>query len=158
MEVSEVANYVVDGEVDAAEEWTLRALEEGVDTLVIVNQGLIPGMEVVGEEFQNMEYLVVMILERAGLKAVHFGLDVSSDEFLEVAEEKGAQVGCLTVLLTTTIDRAKEFEMRNRIQIYVDGAPVTDDFAQEIGADGYAPDAGSMAKMIKAPVGLAANT
>ncbi|MDP6402274.1 MAG: corrinoid protein [SAR202 cluster bacterium] len=214
MDLSEVTRYVIEGEAEAAEEWTLKALEEGMDPLVIVNQGLIPGMDVVGEKFQNREYympemlvsaramkmsmahikpllaqsqsssglkaicgtvkgdlhdigvnLVGMMLEGAGFEVIHLGPDNSPDKFLEAAEEKGAQVIILSALLTTTIknmkatiDRAKELEMRDRVKIFVGGAPVTDDFAKEIGADGYAPDAGSAAKMIKQHLGVTSTT
>jgi 5-methyltetrahydrofolate--homocysteine methyltransferase len=205
MDLSEVSRYVIEGDADAAVEWTRHALEGGIDPLVIVNQGLIPGMDVVGEKFQNREYfmpemlisaramkaamalvkpllaqsqrsserravcgtvqgdlhdigvnLVGMMLEGAGFEVTYMGPDVPPDDFLRTVDEKNAQVLCLSALLTTTIknmkatiDRAKELEMRNRVKIYVGGAPVTDQFAREIGADGYAPDAGSAVKMIR---------
>jgi 5-methyltetrahydrofolate--homocysteine methyltransferase len=102
-----------------------------------------------------------MMLEGAGFDVIHLGLDVTPDRFLEAAEENNAQVICLSALLTTTInnmkttiDRADELELRNRVKIYVGGAPVTHEFAQEIGADGYAPDAGSAVKMIREHLGV----
>ncbi len=211
MDLSEVRQYIVDGDSEAAEDWTRRALEEGMDPKVIINQGLIPGMDVVGDKFQNREYfmpemlvaaramkasmalvkpliaqsdgspglrvvcgtvqgdlhdigvnLVGMMLEGAGFEVFHLGPDVPPDEFLKIVDEKGAQVLLLSALLTTTIknmkltiDRAEELEMRNRVKIYVGGAPVTHEFAREIGADGYAPDAGSAVKMIKEHLGVA---
>ena len=70
---------------------------------------------------------------------------------------------CLSALLTTTIknmkatiDRAIEMEMRDRVKIYVGGVPGTDQFAREIGADGYASNAGAAVQMIKADMEIAA--
>ena len=105
-----------------------------------------------------------MMLEGAGFEVIHLGPDVTPDRFLEVVEEKQAQVLCLSALLSTTIksmkrtiDRAQELELRNSVKIYVGGAPVTSAFASEIGADGFAPDAGSAVKMIKEDLGIGAS-
>ena len=80
-----------------------------------------------------------------------------------MVEENEAQVLCLSALLTTTIknmkatiDKAVELEMRDQVKIYVGGAPVTDEFAAEIGADGYSADAGSAVKMIRDQLSAAA--
>ena len=65
MEFSELNNFVIEGNAQAAKEWTSKALEEGIDPLVIVNQGLVPGMAVVGEKFKNEEYYVPDMLVSA---------------------------------------------------------------------------------------------
>ncbi len=214
MDPNEVRDYVIHGQANEAEEWTKRALEEGMEPMVIINQGLIPGMDVVGDKFESREYfmpemlvsaramkksmallkpllvaedrssglkavcgtvqgdlhdvgvsLVGMMLEGAGFDVTYLGPDNPPDTFLETVDEIGAQVLCMSALLTTTIkhmkatiDLAVQLEMRDRVKIYVGGPPITEEFAKEIGADGYRPDAGSAVKMIKADLGLVAAT
>ncbi len=91
--------------------------------------------------------LVCMMSEGAGFKIVDLGVDTSADEFVESVKEHGAGIVGMSALLTTTmpymkvvIDRFKE-EGLGHIKICVGGAPVSEMFADEIGADGYAADA-----------------
>jgi 5-methyltetrahydrofolate--homocysteine methyltransferase len=90
--------------------------------------------------------LVGMMLEGAGFKVVDLGVNVTAEKFANAAKEAGGGVIALSALLTTTmvnmrktIDAAKA--TGTGVKVMVGGAPVTDAFAAEIGADGYAPDA-----------------
>ena len=100
--------------------------------------------------------LVAMMLESAGFEVYNLGVDISPDKFVSEVNEKNANMVCLSALLTTTmpmmkqtIDAVVESGLRDRVKIMVGGAPVTKNYANEIGADGYAPDAGSAAKLAK---------
>ena len=97
--------------------------------------------------------LVAMMLESAGLEVHNLGVDIAPEVFVGQIKEKQAGLLCLSALLTTTMPMMKETidalvaaGLRDNIKILVGGAPVTKAFAEEIGADGYAPDAGSAAK------------
>ena len=101
--------------------------------------------------------LVSMMLESAGFEVYNLGVDISPDKFVEEVNGKNVELLCLSALLTTTmpmmkqtIDALIESGLRDRVKIMVGGAPVTKNFANEIGADGYAPDAGSATKLAKA--------
>lgn len=92
--------------------------------------------------------LVIMMLEGAGYKVVDLGIDVPVEKFARAVEDHNPQIVGISALLTTTkvqmkttVDYLKPY--RGRIKIMVGGAPVTEKFAREIGADGYAPDAAS---------------
>ena len=97
-----------------------------------------------------------MMLESAGFEVYNLGVDISPDKFVSEVNEKNANMVCLSALLTTTmpmmkqtIDAVVESGLRDRVKIMVGGAPVTKNYANEIGADGYAPDAGSATKLAK---------
>jgi len=101
--------------------------------------------------------LVAMMLESAGLEVYNVGVDISPDKFVEKIKSSNASILALSALLTTTMPMMRETVaavakagLRNRVKILVGGAPVTQAFAEEIGADGYAPDAGSATKLAKA--------
>lgn len=100
--------------------------------------------------------LVAMMMESAGMTVHNIGVDIAPEEFVKQINDKNAQVVCLSALLTTTmpmmkktIDAIKESGIRDKVKIMVGGAPVTQAFADEIGADGFAPDAGSASKLAK---------
>lgn len=100
--------------------------------------------------------LVAMMLESAGFEVYNLGVDISPDQFIAKIEEKTPEILCISSLLTTTMPMMKqtinavvESGLRDRIKIMVGGAPVTQGFADEIGADGYCPNAGSAVKMAK---------
>jgi 5-methyltetrahydrofolate--homocysteine methyltransferase len=100
--------------------------------------------------------LVAMMVESAGFEVYDLGADILPDKFVEEIKEKDANILCMSALLTTTmpmmkntIDALKESGLREQVKIMVGGAPVTQSFADEIGADGYAPDAGSAVKLAK---------
>jgi 5-methyltetrahydrofolate--homocysteine methyltransferase len=181
------------------------ALAEGTRAGDILNQGLISGMDVVGEKMENGDMfipevlmsakamgecvallkpllstdeaagggdvvigtvkgdlhdigknLVTMMMESTGLTVHNLGVDIWPEEFVTQIREKNAQIVCLSALLTTTmpmmkqtVDAIVEAGLRDQVKIMVGGAPVTQAFAEEIGADGFAPDAGSAAKIAK---------
>ncbi len=103
--------------------------------------------------------LVAMMMESAGLTVHNIGIDIEPALFVSQIKEKKADLLCLSALLTTTmpmikqtIDAVVESGLRDQVKILVGGAPVTQAFANEIGADAFAPDAGSAAKTAKALV------
>lgn len=94
--------------------------------------------------------LVSMMAEGAGLRIVDLGVDVTADKFVQAAKEHDADVIAMSALLTTTmiyipkvIDALSEDSLRDKVKVIVGGAPVTKEWADSIGADGYAPDAAS---------------
>jgi len=101
--------------------------------------------------------LVSMMIESAGFEVSDLGADVPPKRFVEeINNRKNVDILCLSALLTTTmhmmkktIDVLAENGLKDHVKIMVGGAPVTQKFADEIGADGYAPDAGSAVKLVK---------
>ena len=94
--------------------------------------------------------LVGMMLEGAGFEVIDLGVDVASEKFIQAAKEKNANLVGLSALLTTTmlamkdVTQAVEKEgLKGKVKVMIGGAPITQDYADEIGADGYAPDAAS---------------
>jgi 5-methyltetrahydrofolate--homocysteine methyltransferase len=100
--------------------------------------------------------LVGMMLEGAGYEVVDVGIDVSPEKFIQVAEEQEAKVIGMSALLTTTmmqmkttIEALKSSRLDKKVQTMVGGAPANQDFARQIGADAYAPDAASAVDKVK---------
>lgn len=96
--------------------------------------------------------LVKMIMEGKGLEVVDLGTDVPPEKYIETAKEQGCQVICCSALLTTTmgvmeevVKQAETAGIRDQVKIMVGGAPVTDTFCKQIGADCYTPDAATAA-------------
>jgi len=94
--------------------------------------------------------LVGMMLEGAGFEVVDLGADVSPDKYVAAVKEHHPDLVACSALLTTTMPRMKnvilslmEAGLRDRVKVIIGGAPVTDKYATDIGADGYAPDAAS---------------
>jgi 5-methyltetrahydrofolate--homocysteine methyltransferase len=92
--------------------------------------------------------LVASLLEGGGFEVIDLGADVPPEKFIESIRDKGAQIVCLSALLTvtmpsmkTTIDALKQAGLRDKVKVLVGGAPVTQQFAEEIGADGYGQNA-----------------
>ena len=103
--------------------------------------------------------LVAMMLKGAGFEVIDVGTDVDADTFINKAEEVGANVICMSALLTTTmpymqtvIDTLKERGLRDKYVVMIGGAPVNEAFAEQIGADFYTADATSAAEAAKAAV------
>jgi len=102
--------------------------------------------------------LVKMMAQGAGIEVVDLGIDVSAEKFVQgVKDNPDAKTVGMSALLTTTmtgmkdvIDRFEKEGLRKKVKFMVGGAPLTDQYAREIGADGYAPDAASAAEKIKA--------
>jgi 5-methyltetrahydrofolate--homocysteine methyltransferase len=100
--------------------------------------------------------LVVMLLEGGGFEVVDLGIDVSADKFVEAIRTHQPKVVGLSALLTTTMREMKstheaiqEAGLRGKVKTIIGGAPVTERFSKEIGADGYAPDAASAVDLVK---------
>ena len=96
--------------------------------------------------------LVKMMLEGKGLEVIDLGTDVPAEKFVQVAKEENCQVICCSALLTTTmpemenvVKAAIEAGIREQVKIMVGGAPITQEFADSIGADAYAEDAATAA-------------
>ena len=94
--------------------------------------------------------LVAAMLEGGGFDVLDLGADVSPEKFIAAVKEQGAQVVCLSALLTvtmpamkTTIEALKTAGVRGSVKVLVGGAPVTAQYANEIGADGYGENANS---------------
>jgi len=201
----EIANTLVDRDQDKLIELVNTSLADNVQAVDILNQGLIPGMDIVGDKMEDGEMfipevlmaakimsecvailkpllgegdsskggnliigtvkgdlhdigknLVSMMMESAGMDIHNIGVDIGPEDFVTHIKEKNVQVVCLSALLTTTmpmmkqtIDAIVEAGLRDQVKIMVGGAPVTQAFADEIGADGYATDAGSAVKLAK---------
>lgn len=103
--------------------------------------------------------LTAMLLKGAGFEIYDMGVDVSAEAFLEKAEEVNADIIGLSALLSTTmsqmkevIDLLKEKNLRDKYIVMIGGAPITNEFAEEIGADYYTPDAASAAEVAKKAV------
>lgn len=100
--------------------------------------------------------LVAMLLESAGMEVHDLGVDIAPENFVTEVKNKNAQFVCLSALLTTTMPMMKETVnaivnsgLKDKVKILVGGAPVSQSFADEIGADGYAADAGAAARLVK---------
>ena len=100
--------------------------------------------------------LVAMMLEGAGFEIIDLGIDVSAEKFIDAVKNKGAQIICMSALLTTTmpsmqttIEAVKEAGLLDNVRVMIGGAPVTQAYADQIGANGYAPDAASAADTAK---------
>lgn len=140
-----------------------RAMNAGLEILepVLVEVGNEPvGKAVIGTVKGDLhdigKKLVAMMLKGAGLEVVDLGVDVEADTFIDKAEEVGANIICMSALLTTTmpnmqdcIERLKERGLRDKYIVMVGGAPVTEEFAKQIGADYYTADAASAAELAK---------
>ncbi len=105
--------------------------------------------------------LVAMMLEGAGFEIVDMGTDVSPEKFVEAVKEHNAQFVGLSALLTTTmpsmrttVEALKEAGLREQVSVMIGGAPVTQKYADEIGADIYTPDGPSAARKAKEALGV----
>ena len=138
-----------------------RAMKTGMEILQpkLVAAGVEPkGTAVVGTVKGDLhdigKNLVRMMLEGAGLKVVDLGIDVEPQKFVDGARENGATVVGVSALLTTTMTNMKAVveavaasDLAGKVKVMIGGAPVTQAFCDEIGADGYAPDAASAADL-----------
>jgi len=104
--------------------------------------------------------LVSIMVEGAGFEVVDLGVDVAPDKFVSTAKEQNADVIGLSALLTTTmpsmkstIEAVKEAGLDGKVKVVIGGAPVTQKYADEIGADGYARDAAAAATLVKKLLG-----
>jgi 5-methyltetrahydrofolate--homocysteine methyltransferase len=103
--------------------------------------------------------LVGMMLEGGGFDVVDLGVDVTPEKFIDAIKEQKIQILGMSALLTTTMVNMKstikaleDANVRNDVKILVGGAPVTDAYAKEIGADGYAADAATAVDLAKSVI------
>jgi 5-methyltetrahydrofolate--homocysteine methyltransferase len=103
--------------------------------------------------------LVAMMLEGAGFEIQDLGVDVPPQAFVDAVRD-GAQVVGMSALLTTTMSNMKstiqaleEAGVRSQVKVVIGGAPVTEDFSRQIGADGFAPDASSAVRTVRQLIG-----
>ncbi len=128
-----------------------RLVETGVKPIGKVVIGTVKGdLHDIGKN------LVSMMLEGAGFEVIDLGVDVSPEKFVNTANERGAGAIGMSALLTTTMLNMKETikavnnaGVHDSIKVVIGGAPVTQNYANEIGADGYAPDAASAVSELK---------
>ena len=129
-----------------------KLVEAGVKPLAKAMVGTVAGdLHDIGKN------LVIMMLKGAGFEVVDLGVDVSAEKFVEQAKSTGAAVVGLSALLTTTMPAMEQSikalkEAKADIKIMIGGAPVTQGYADKIGADGYAADAASAVDIAKALV------
>lgn len=195
--MQELISLVISGDVDKVKSTTQQMLDAGEDPMKIIDEGLVAGINVVGDRFKEGEMyvpemmmsaqamkagvelakekvsgvemstagkvvigtvagdlhdigknLVAMMLESSGFDVVDLGVDVETDKFIASVKEHNPQIVGMSALLTTTMPAMKdviavlqEGDLRNGVKVIIGGAPVTNDYANEIGADGYAADA-----------------
>jgi 5-methyltetrahydrofolate--homocysteine methyltransferase len=140
-----------------------RAMHAGLNILKpkLVETGVKPIGKVVlgtvkGDLHDIGKNLVGMMMVGAGLEVIDLGIDVPKEKFVEAVKEHQPKIVALSALLTTTmseqrvvIEALKEAGLRDQVKVMVGGAPVTETFAREIGADAYTPDAASAAEVAK---------
>ena len=161
--MSEVGQLFEEGEYFVPEMLiSARAMQAGLELLRLLlleadieTAGRVAIGTVKGDLHDIGKNLVGMMLEGAGFEVIDLGVDVSPEEFV-AAINNGANIVGLSALLTTTmpsmgktIEAIEEAGLREQVKIIVGGAPVTADYAQEIGADGFATDASQAASLAK---------
>lgn len=145
-----------------------RAMQAGLALLkpYLAEAGAAPAGRVIigtvkGDLHDIGKNLVAMMLEGAGFEVVDLGTDVGPDKFVKAVLEHKPQVIGMSALLTTTmpsmsntVKALQEAGVREQVKVMIGGAPVTDGFAKQIGADGYSPDASSAVRLAKTLTGV----
>jgi 5-methyltetrahydrofolate--homocysteine methyltransferase len=139
-----------------------RAMHAGMDILkpALAASGVKPIGRIMlgtvkGDLHDIGKNLVAMMMEGAGFEVVDLGIDVSPEQFVESAKDGGGVIAMSALLTTTmtamktTMDALEESGIRDTVKVLIGGAPVTQNYADEIGADGYARDAASAADKAK---------
>lgn len=200
--LNEISEWLQKGRAPKVKAAVTKALEEGIPASEILEDGLLAGMDIIGQKFKNNEVfvpevlvaaramnrgveilrpylvedgvetkgtvilgtvkgdmhdigknLVRMMMEGKGLEVIDIGVDVPTESFLDAAREHNAKLICCSALLTTTmgemknvVDAVKASEMNGKVKIMIGGAPITQTFCEQIGADYYTPDAASAAE------------
>lgn len=206
--INEISEFLQKGRAKNVKALVQQALDEGMDAKVILEEGLLDGMMIIGGKFKRNEVfvpevlvaaramnagmailepklieignepvgkavigtvqgdlhdigknIVAMMLKGAGFEVVDLGVDVAAETYVEKAEEIGADLICMSALLTTTMENMKnvinlleEKGLRDKYIVMVGGAPVNDSFAMEIGANFFTADAASAAEVAKQAV------
>lgn len=201
--LDDVSANLQKGRMKAVAQLVQQAIDEKIPAQEILDKGLLPGMDIIGEKFKNNQIflpevviaaramsagtallrpllvgdgrkpkgrvvigtvkgdmhdigknLVKMMMEGRGLEVIDLGTDVSPARFVETAQKESCRVVACSALLTTTMTAMKDvveaFQaagLRDSVKIMVGGAPVTDAFCKQIGADAYTPDAASAAEV-----------
>ena len=201
--LNEISSWLQQGRAPKVKACVQQALDEGIPANEILENGLLDGMNIIGQKFKNNEVfvpevliaaramtkgietlrphlvadgveekgtvilgtvkgdlhdigknLVRMMMEGKGLKVVALGVDVTVEAFLDAAREHNAQVVACSALLTTTmgemrnvVEALKASEMSGKVKVMVGGAPITQAFCDQIGADHFTPDAASAAEV-----------
>jgi len=204
--VNQISEAIVQLRVNEIAVLTNEALESGIPALEILNQGLVPGMSVVGTKFRNGEVflpevllsaetmkraleilqpilsqqgagfmgriaigtvagdvhdigknIVISMLQGNGFEVVDIGIDIDPKRFVEVVHDSNIQILGLSALLTTTmpmigetIKALEEAGLRQKVKVIIGGAPVTQSYADQVGADGYGADAVAAVEKAKA--------
>ena len=137
-----------------------EAMTRGLDLLrpLFAESGIKPQGTVVigtveGDRHDIGKSLVSMMMRGAGFKMIDLGVDVSPEQFVKAVKEEGAHLVGMSALLTTTlpsmkatIEALKEAGLLDKVKTLIGGAPVTQEYADKIGAAGYAPDAATAVK------------
>jgi len=126
-------------------------IEEGIEQIGKVVAGTVQGdLHDIGKN------LVMMMMEGAGFGIVDLGTDVSPETFVETVKSEKPDIVAMSALLTTTtrsiiatIQALEEAGVRDQVKVMIGGAPITQDFADKVGADGFAADAGAAARKAK---------
>jgi len=140
-----------------------RAMHSGMDILKPIlskSTGSMAGKVLIGTVKGDLhdigKNLVIMMLEGGGFEVVDLGIDLHPDKFIEAIRSHQPQVVGMSALLTTTIlemkntiEAIQKAGLREKVRVIVGGAPVTEKFAKEIGADGYGPDAASAVDVVR---------
>ncbi|NOZ50851.1 MAG: cobalamin-binding protein [Chloroflexi bacterium] len=132
-------------------------IEEGVQQIGTIILGTVAGdLHDIGKN------LVGMMMEGAGFKIINLGADISPEAFVDAVNEYHPEILAMSALLTTTtrsiintIAALEEAGIRDQVIVMIGGAPITQDFADKVGADGFAPDAASAARKAKELIGVA---
>ena len=199
--LNDISDALQQGRVPKVKEFVQQALDEGIPASEILEQGLLSGMNTIGEKFKNNEVfvpevliaaramnkgteilrphlvaadvedkgtvvigtvkgdlhdigknLVRMMMEGKGLKVIDLGVDVPVERFLDAARENHAQIIACSALLTTTmgemrniVEAVEDSELKGKVRVMIGGAPITQAYCDQIGADCYTPDAASAA-------------
>jgi 5-methyltetrahydrofolate--homocysteine methyltransferase len=144
-----------------------RAMHAGLDILKpllaeanVKAKGKIVIGTVKGDLHDIGKNIVGMMLQGAGYEIVDLGADVPKEKFIEFTQKENAQVVGMSALLTTTMIYMKEIVqaledagLKDKVKVIIGGAPVTQAYADQIGADGYAPDAASAVDLTKNLIG-----
>ena len=145
-----------------------RAMQAGMELLrpLLVETGTQPiGKVIIGTVKDDLhdigKNMVGMMLEGAGFQVIDIGINVSVEKFVESLQKEEAPILGLSALLSTTmphlrktIEGLEEKGLRDKVKVIVGGAPVTEAYAMEIGADGYAPDAAYAVDKVKDLLGI----
>ena len=201
--LEQISEHLQKGKAKEVRELVQQAVDEGIPSQIILEEGLLSGMGIISEKFKRNEVfvpevlvaaramsqgaallkplliadgvkargrvcigtvkgdlhdigknLVKMMMEGKGLEVVDLGTDVAPETFVQTAKEQNCQVICCSALLTTTmgvmeevVKAAEAAGIRDSVKIMVGGAPVTEDFCRQIGADAYTPDAVTAAEL-----------